>query len=93
MSGQSAIITKPSASNRNASTDDIERAFRKLARQHHPDRNIGDKDAEARFKELTEAHAILIDENKRERYDRYGHTGLEGCTSRASARPLRSPTS
>lgn len=63
---------------KNASTDEIERAFRKLARQHHPDRNIGDKDAEARFKELTEAHAVLVDEQKRDRYDRYGHAGLEG---------------
>src|SRR5262245_8652916 len=63
---------------RSASVDEIERAFRKLARQHHPDRNIGDKDAEAKFKELTEAHAVLIDQTKRERYDRFGHAGLEG---------------
>jgi len=63
---------------KNASTDEIERAFRKLARQHHPDRNIGDKDAEARFKEALEAHEILIHAEKRERYDRYGHAGVEG---------------
>src|SRR5262249_60714542 len=63
---------------KNASTDEIERAFRKLARQHHPDRNIGDKEAEAKFKEALEAHEILVDEDKRERYDRYGHAGVEG---------------
>lgn len=62
---------------REANTEEIERSFRKLARQHHPDRNIGDKEAEAKFKELVEAHAILIDANKRERYDRYGHAGVE----------------
>src|SRR5262245_7148233 len=65
---------------RDASTDDIERAFRKLARQHHPDRNIGDAEAEVRFKACTEAHDILTDEDKRERYDRYGHAGVDGLT-------------
>src|SRR5215212_2330767 len=63
---------------RDADKDEIERAFRKLARQHHPDRNIGDPEAEARFKECTEAHEVLVDEAKRDRYDRYGHAGLEG---------------
>jgi molecular chaperone DnaJ len=65
---------------KDASTDDIERAFRKLARQFHPDRNIGDKDAEAKFKEALEAHEVLVHEEKRERYDRYGHAGVEGMT-------------
>jgi len=60
-----------------ASTDEIERAYRKLARQHHPDRNIGDTSAEDKFKEVTEAHEILVDENKRERYDQFGHAGVE----------------
>jgi molecular chaperone DnaJ len=63
---------------RNASHDDIERAFRKLARQHHPDRNIGDPESEVRFKELTEAHSVLADNNKRGRYDQFGHAGVEG---------------
>ena len=63
---------------RDASTEDIERAYRKLARQHHPDRNIGNPEAEAQFKEVNEAHNVLTDETKRERYDRYGHTGLDG---------------
>ena len=66
MSGQKRDYYETLGVECNASTDDIERAFRKLARQHHPDRNIGDKDAEARFKELTEAHAVLVDETKRD---------------------------
>src|SRR5262245_52187055 len=63
---------------RDANADEIERAYRKLARQHHPDRNIGDPEAEAKFKEVTEAHEVLVDETRRDRYDRYGHAGLEG---------------
>src|SRR5690349_19783170 len=63
---------------RDASTEEIERAYRKLARQHHPDRNLGDREAEARFKEVNEAHDVLTDEAKRDRYDRFGHAGLEG---------------
>ena len=78
MAGQKRDYYEVLGVQKNASTDEIERAFRKLARQHHPDRNIGDKDAEAKFKELTEAHEVLIDETKRDRYDRYGHAGLEG---------------
>jgi molecular chaperone DnaJ len=62
---------------RNASADDVERAYRKLARQHHPDRNIGEPDAEARFKEVNEAHDVLSDPDLKARYDRYGHAGLE----------------
>src|SRR3954453_15432537 len=72
---------------RDADTDTIERAFRKLARQHHPDRNIGDPEAEARFKECTEAHAVLVDETKRDRYDRYGHAGLEGMNEPGFGQP------
>jgi molecular chaperone DnaJ len=61
---------------RSATSEEIERAYRKLARQHHPDRNIGDTDADAKFKEVTEAHEVLVNVDKRERYDRYGHAGL-----------------
>ena len=61
-----------------ASTDEIEAAYRKLARKYHPDRNIGDPQAEAQFKECTEAHEVLVREELRERYDRYGHAGLQG---------------
>lgn len=72
---------------RDASTDDIERAFRKLARQYHPDRNIGDPEAEARFKECTEAHDVLTDDDKRERYNRYGHAGLDGMNEPGFGQP------
>jgi molecular chaperone DnaJ len=62
---------------RESNTDEIERAYRKLARQYHPDRNIGDADAEHKFKEVTEAHEVLVNDEKRQRYDRYGHAGLD----------------
>jgi molecular chaperone DnaJ len=63
---------------RNASDDDIKRAYRKLAMQFHPDRNGGSKEAEERFKEITEAYDVLRDANKRAVYDRYGEAGLRG---------------
>jgi molecular chaperone DnaJ len=61
-----------------ASLDEIKAAYRKLAMKHHPDRNPGDKDAETAFKEAAEAYEVLSDQNKRGRYDRYGHQGVEG---------------
>jgi DnaJ-class molecular chaperone len=57
---------------RTASQKDISTAFRKLARKHHPDLNAGDKKAEGRFKELSEAHEVLSDEKKRKLYDQFG---------------------
>lgn len=57
---------------RNASTKDIKQAYRKLAREHHPDVNPGDKKAEERFKEINNAHEVLSDEAKRAKYDRWG---------------------
>jgi DnaJ-class molecular chaperone len=63
---------------RSASDDDIKKAYRKLARQYHPDRNPGDKPAEARFKEIQSAYDILGDKKKREQFDRFGHMGAEG---------------
>src|SRR5436305_6510687 len=57
---------------RTASQKDISAAFRKLARKHHPDLNAGDKQAEARFKELSEAHEVLSDAKKRQLYDEFG---------------------
>lgn len=60
---------------RNASEADIKKAYRKLARQHHPDRNPGDKQAEARFKEVQEAYDVLNDKTKRAQYDRFGFAG------------------
>ncbi len=61
-----------------ASADDIKKAYRKLAMKYHPDRNPGDKDAEAKFKEAAEAYEVLSDEQKKARYDQYGHAGVEG---------------
>jgi molecular chaperone DnaJ len=61
-----------------ASDDDIKRAYRKQALKFHPDRNQGDKDAEDKFKESTEAYAVLCDKDKRATYDRFGHAGLQG---------------
>ena len=63
---------------RDASEGDIKKAYRKLAMEHHPDRNNGDKGAEERFKELTEAYEILRDADKRAAYDRYGTAGVRG---------------
>jgi DnaJ-class molecular chaperone len=58
---------------RNASDKEILKAFRKLARQYHPDVNPGDKQAEANFKEISEAYEVLSDSEKRKKYDRFGH--------------------
>lgn len=61
---------------RDASTKDIKAAYRRLAVQYHPDRNPDNPDAEERFKEASEAYAVLSDADKRSRYDRFGHQGL-----------------
>ncbi len=61
---------------RGASIDDIKKAYRKLALKYHPDKNPGDGDAEEKFKEAAEAYGVLSDDEKRARYDRYGHQGL-----------------
>jgi len=63
---------------RTASADDIKKAFRKLAMQHHPDRNPGDAEAEHKFKEVNHAYDILKDPDKRAAYDRYGAAAFEG---------------
>jgi len=64
---------------RQADEGDIKRAYRRLAMQYHPDRNDGDKEAEERFKEATEAYEVLRDPEKRARYDRFGHEGVRGA--------------
>ncbi len=64
---------------RTASGDEIKRSYRKLAMKYHPDRNPGDKDAEASFKECAEAYEVLSDGEKRAKYDRFGHAGLRGA--------------
>lgn len=63
---------------RNASVDEIKKAYRKLARQYHPDANPEDQNAEAKFKEISEAYVILCDPEKRASYDRFGHAGVDG---------------
>ncbi len=61
---------------RNATKEDLKKAYRKLAMQYHPDRNPGDKDAEEKFKEAAEAYEVLSNDDKRAKYDRFGHEGL-----------------
>jgi molecular chaperone DnaJ len=61
---------------RNASEEEIKKVYRKLALQYHPDRNPGDKQAEEKFKEISEAYQILCDPEKRARYDQYGHAAF-----------------
>ena len=63
---------------KDSSDRDISKAYRKLAVKYHPDSNPGDEEANAKFKEAAEAYEVLSDEDKRARYDRYGHAGLEG---------------
>ncbi len=64
---------------KDASDDDIKRAYRRLAMKHHPDRNPDDAEAEIKFKEAAEAYEVLSDSDKRARYDRFGHEGLRGA--------------
>lgn len=63
---------------READDEEIKRAYRQLALKYHPDRNVGDAEAEEKFKEAAEAYEVLRDQAKRQRYDRYGHAGLDG---------------
>ncbi len=63
---------------RDATSEQLKKAYRKLALKYHPDRNPGDKDAEEKFKEAAEAYEVLQDAQKRQIYDRYGHEGLSG---------------
>jgi DnaJ-class molecular chaperone len=78
---------------RSASDEEIKRAYRKLARRHHPDLNNSSKASEARFKELAEAYELLADNDKRRKYDMFGFEGLDatagGYSSAAEARSVR----
>ncbi len=67
---------------KNASVDDIKRAYRRMAIKYHPDKNPNDKEAEAKFKECAEAYEVLSDPEKRQRYDQFGHEGLRGMGMR-----------
>ena len=63
---------------KDASDEDIKKAYRKLAKKYHPDMNPGDKNAEAKFKEASEAYAVLSDADKRRQYDQFGHAAFDG---------------
>jgi molecular chaperone DnaJ len=69
---------------KNASKDEIKKAYRKLALQYHPDRNKNSKEAEVKFKEATEAYEILSNPGKRQKYDQFGHAGVDGSSGFSS---------
>ncbi len=73
---------------KNATDDEIKKAYRKLARKNHPDANPGDKDAEARFKEIAEAYSILSDPDQRAAYDRLGWAGLSAAAGGTGGDPF-----
>jgi molecular chaperone DnaJ len=67
---------------RGATQDEIKKAYRQMALKYHPDRNPGDKESEERFKEAAEAYDVLGDEQKRQRYNQFGHEGMRGASTR-----------
>ena len=71
---------------RNASADEIKKAYRKAALKYHPDKNPGDKEAEEKFKEAAEAYDVLSNPDKKARYDQFGHAGMNGSGA-GSAEP------
>ena len=73
---------------KSASTEEIKKAYRVLAKKYHPDMNPGDKEAEKKFKEASEAYAVLSDEDKRHQYDQFGHSAFDGTGGFGRRRPL-----
>ncbi|AAZ68056.1 molecular chaperone DnaJ [Ehrlichia canis] len=67
---------------KNATSEEIKKAYRKMALKYHPDTNPGNKEAEEKFKELSEAYDVLIDQDKRAAYDKYGHNAFDGAAGR-----------
>ena len=65
--------------NKNSTPDQIKAAYRKLAVKHHPDKNKGDKAAEEKFKEASEAYHVLSDEKRKTNYDQFGHAAFQGA--------------
>jgi len=63
---------------KSANDDELKKAYRKLAMQYHPDKNPGNKEAEEKFREATEAYEVLKDSRKRSQYDQFGHAAFEG---------------
>ena len=70
---------------KNATPEEIKKAYRKKAVQYHPDKNPGDKNAEEKFKEAAEAYEVLSDPKKRQMYDQYGFAGMQGMGGFSSA--------
>ncbi len=73
---------------KSASIDEIKKAFRKLAMQYHPDKNPGNKEAESKFKEASEAYAVLSDDTKKQKYDQFGHAGIDGMGQGGGGNPF-----
>ena len=74
---------------RDASEADLKKSYRRLAMQHHPDRNEGDLDSEAKFKEAKEAFEVLNDPRKRAAYDQFGHAGVDSSAGGGGGRCSR----
>ena len=71
---------------KSANDDELKKAYRKLAMQYHPDKNPGNKEAEEKFREATEAYEVLKDAQKRSQYDQFGHAAFEGPSGGAGVR-------
>ena len=76
---------------RDADVEEIKKAYRRLARQYHPDVNKDDPDAAQKFKEITEAYKVLSDPEKRSLYDRFGHAAVDGTAAGPGAAGAEAP--